>query len=116
MLGAPSSGRLVHCYAPWNALADEGFASRLVQGADDAEGEVIATSALRPTDDDIRAALAAFLLAPHWLLLAGLGQESAPNHAENAPQDTAQAPSKRYVQRALPFCMLAMLAAAWAPL
>ena len=79
-------------------------------------GQAAALAQLVVLDRSLSAALAAFLLVPQWLLLAALGQESAPNHAENAPQDTAQAPSKRYVQRALPFCMLAMLAAAWAPL
>ena len=58
-----------------------------------------------------------FFLAPQWLLLAGLGHERAPNQPENTAQNAARAlPLRWYLQRALPFCLLAMLAVAWAPL
>ena len=67
-------------------------------------GQVAAIGLLALLDRPLTAAFAAFLLAPQWLLLVALGRARA--------QDSAHA---RYLQRALPFYLLATLAAAWAP-
>jgi len=72
-------------------------------------GQTAALALLALLGRSLTAAAAAFLLAPQWLLLAGLGP-----HTE---ADAADRPAHAwYLQRALPFCMLAMFAAAWAPL
>jgi hypothetical protein len=71
-------------------------------------GQIAAQAWLALLGRPLTVALAAFLLAPQWLLLAGLSSR---------PDDvSAWRPAYRwYLDRALPFCMLAMLAAAWAP-
>lgn len=71
-------------------------------------GQASALALLALLARPLTAVFAAFLLAPQWLLLAVFG----------ARQDSSGGPQpahKWYLQRALPFCMLAMLAAAWAP-
>jgi hypothetical protein len=71
-------------------------------------GQTAALALLALLARPLTALLAAFLLAPQWLLLAGLAFEGA--------VDAAPRPAhKWYLERALPFCMIAMLAAAWAP-
>jgi hypothetical protein len=80
-------------------------------------GQAAALGLLVALDRSLNTALAAFFLAPQWLLLAGLERRDAAAQPENTLPATAHAPPfKWYLQRALPFCMLAMLAAAWAPL
>jgi hypothetical protein len=79
-------------------------------------GQAAALGLLVVLGRSLSAALAALLLAPQWLLLARLGEEGVPNHAPNAPPTAHPSSQKWYLQRALPFCMLAMLFAAWAPL
>jgi hypothetical protein len=71
-------------------------------------GQIAALAWLAWLGRPLTVALSAFLLAPQWLLLVGLS--SGPDAA------SVRQPRRRwYVDRALPFCMLAMLAAAWAP-
>jgi len=72
-------------------------------------GQTAALALLALLERSLTAATAAFLLAPQWLLLAGLG----PHQEVDA---TGRPAHEWYLQRALPFCMLAMFAAAWAPL
>jgi hypothetical protein len=72
-------------------------------------GQAAALTLLVLLGRPLTAAFAAFLLAPQWLLLAGLG----PRQEADAADRPAHA---WYLQRALPFCMIAMFAAAWAPL
>jgi hypothetical protein len=71
-------------------------------------GQAAALALLALLERPLTAAFAAFLLAPQWLLLAGFG-------ARQGSSDVPQPGHKWYLQRALPFCLLAMLAAAWAP-
>lgn len=70
-------------------------------------GQVAALVLLAALSRPYSAAFGAFLLAPQWLLLAAF----APRQAPNAAQPSAHT---WYLQRVLPFCLVAMLAAAWA--
>jgi hypothetical protein len=70
-------------------------------------GQAAALGLLAVLSRPLTAALGAFLLAPQWLLLAGL--EAHPTPGAHRPAHAW------YLQHALPFSMIAMLAAAWAP-
>jgi hypothetical protein len=71
-------------------------------------GQIAALGLLALLARPTTAALGAFLLAPQWLLLVGLGRSQEPGLEH-------QLAHRWYLQRALPIYMLAMLAAAWAP-
>jgi hypothetical protein len=71
-------------------------------------GQIAAQTLLALLGRPLTAAFAVFLLAPQWLLLVGFGREQE-------PESIHQPAHKWYLERALPICMLAMLAAAWAP-
>lgn len=72
-------------------------------------GQAAALALLGLLGRPLTAILTAALFAPQWLLLVGFipRQDST---------TTLQPAHRWYLQSALPFCMLAMLAAAWAPL
>jgi hypothetical protein len=71
-------------------------------------GQAAALALLAVQGHPLTAACAAFLLAPQWLLLVGLGTQQ--------DRATALQPAHRwYLERALPFFMIAMFTAAWAP-
>jgi hypothetical protein len=75
-------------------------------------GQLAALGALVLLDRPLTAALVGLLLAPQWLLLAGL----EPNPAQHTADANSPRSSQRwYLRAAIPFLLVAMLAAAGAP-